>query len=114
MSLSEDERKEFEKELKKVETEGNKDIAIAAFTTLVEELEKRSVERSPTMTGLRLLAGQDPKYHRRTSSDDSSLSRLHGQARQLVLHAEVKKAYKQFWPAVEESLDIRDRPRSTV
>ncbi len=25
------------------------------------------------------------------------------------LHSEVKKAYKQFWPAVEESLDIRDR-----
>ena len=39
MSLSEEERKEFEKELKRVETEGNKEIA-ESFAVFAEELEK--------------------------------------------------------------------------
>ena len=40
MSLSEDERKKFEKELKEAESEGNKRIA-QVFGAMVEELEKR-------------------------------------------------------------------------
>ncbi|MFO0924492.1 MAG: DNA-directed RNA polymerase subunit beta [Pirellulales bacterium] len=106
MSLSEDERKEFEKELKRIETEGNREIAIT-FSTMIEELEKAIGGKITDDDGTPLSGGQDPKYLAE-KAQTFNLSRLLNKL-DAGLHAEVRKAYKQFWPAVEEALDIRDR-----
>ncbi len=106
MSLSEDERKEFEKELKRIETEGNRDIA-ATFTILVEEMEKAIGGKITDDDGTPLSSGQDPKYLAE-KAQTFNLSRLLNKL-DSSHHAELKKTYKQFWPAVEEALDSRDR-----
>ncbi len=106
MSLSEEERKEFEKELKRVESEGNKDIS-TAFASFAEEVEKVIGGKLTDDDGTPLTGGQDPKFiaeKAQTFNLSRHLNRL-----DVGLHAEVKKVHKNLWPAVEESLDIRDR-----
>ena len=61
MSLSEDERKKFEKELKDAETEGNKAIA-KVFGTMVEEMEKVVGRVLTDEDGTPLVRDQDPKF----------------------------------------------------
>ncbi|MFN9851690.1 MAG: DNA-directed RNA polymerase subunit beta, partial [Planctomycetota bacterium] len=106
MSLSEDERKEFEKELKRVESEGNKEIS-TAFAAFAEELEKAIGGKLTDEDGTPLTGGQDPKYIAE-KAQTFNLSRLLNRL-DAGLHGEVKKVYKNLWPAVEEALDIRDR-----
>jgi DNA-directed RNA polymerase subunit beta len=111
MSLSEEERKEFEKELKRVETEGNKEIAIT-FAAFAEELEKAIGGKLTDDDGTPLTGGQDPKYIAE-KAQTFNLSRLMNRL-DVGLHAEVKKVYKNLWPAVEETLDIRDRQLNSM
>ncbi len=61
MSLSEDERKAFEKELKEVEGSGNAEIA-STFEQLVRELEEVAGTKLKDSTGTPLADGQDPKF----------------------------------------------------
>jgi DNA-directed RNA polymerase subunit beta len=111
MSLSEEERKEFEKELKRVETEGNKEIA-ESFAVFAEELEKSIGGKLTDDDGTPLTGGQDPKYIAE-KAQTFNLSRLINRL-DAGLHAEVKKVYKNFWPAVEETLDVRDRQLNSM
>ena len=111
MSLSEEERKEFEKELKRVETEGNKEIS-TAFAAFAEELEKAIGGKLTDDDGTPLTGGQDPKYIAE-KAQTFNLSRLINRL-DAGLHAEVKKVYKNLWPAVEETLDIRDRQLNSM
>ncbi|MFO0012530.1 MAG: DNA-directed RNA polymerase subunit beta [Planctomycetota bacterium] len=106
MSLSEDERKEFEKELKRVESEGNKDIS-TAFAAFAEEVEKAIGGKLTDEDGTPLTGGQDPKYIAE-KAQTFNLSRLLNRL-DAGLHNEVKKVHRNLWPAVEETLDIRDR-----
>jgi DNA-directed RNA polymerase subunit beta len=106
MSLSEEERKIFERDLKQIETEGNKEIA-NAFATFAEEVEKSIGGKLTDEDGTPLTGGQDPKYIAE-KAQTFNLSRLLNRL-DAGLHAEVKKVYKNLWPAVEESLDQRDR-----
>ncbi|MFM7931127.1 MAG: DNA-directed RNA polymerase subunit beta, partial [Pirellula sp.] len=106
MSLTEEERKNFERELKQVETEGNKEIA-NAFVAFAEEIEKAIGGKLTDEDGTPLTGGQDPKYiaeKAQTFNLSRLLNRLDG-----GLHAEVKKVHKNQWPTVEEALDLRDR-----
>ena len=111
MSLSEEERKEFEKELKRVETEGNKEIA-ESFAAFAEELEKSIGGKLTDDDGTPLTGGQDPKYIAE-KAQTFNLSRLINRL-DAGLHAEVKKVYKNLWPAVEETLDVRDRQLNSM
>ena len=61
MSLSEDERKKFEKELKEAETEGNKRIA-EVFGAMVDELEGVIGKTLTDEDGTPLAKDQDPKF----------------------------------------------------
>lgn len=106
MSLSEEERKAFERDLKQVESEGNKDIS-NAFVAFAEELERAIGGKLTDEDGTPLTGGQDPKYIAE-KAQTFNLSRLLNRL-DAGLHAEVKKVYKNLWPAVEEALDIRDR-----
>ena len=106
MSLSDDERKVFEKDLKQVESEGNAEIS-QTFGVLVEEIEKVIGSKLTDDDGTPLSGGQDPKYIAERAST-FNLSRLINKLADKH-HAEIRKVHKQFWPAVEESVDKRDR-----
>jgi DNA-directed RNA polymerase subunit beta len=111
MSLTEEERKNFERELKLVETEGNKDIA-TAFVVFAEELEKAIGGKLTDEDGTPLTGGQDPKYISE-KAQTFNLSRLLNRL-DAGLHAEVKKVHKNMWPSVEEALDLRDRRTNSM
>ncbi len=111
MSLSDDERKVFEKQLKDIETTGNNAIA-ATFASFVDETEKALGVKLKDDDGSPLSGGQDPKYiaeHAQTFN----LSRLMNKLDEKH-HAELRKAHKQFWPAVEEAIDDRDRKLNSM
>ncbi len=106
MSLTEDERKEFDKQLKTIETEGNREIAVA-FSAFADELEKAIGGKFTDEDGTPLTGGQDPKFLSEKALT-FNLSRLLNRLDE-GLHAEVRKVHKALWPAVETALDIRDR-----
>ena len=112
MSLSEDERKKFEKELKDAETEGNKWIA-QAFGTLVEELEGVIGKTLTDDDGTPLAKDQDAKFvaERATSFQ---LRRYTEKLRSEDKIAEAEKIYKQHWPNVEQAIDDRDRKLNSM
>ncbi len=112
MSLSEDERKKFEKELKDAETEGNKWIA-QAFGTLVEELEGVIGKTLTDEDGTPLAKDQDAKFvaERATSFQ---LRRYTEKLRSEDKIAEAEKIYKQHWPNVEQAIDDRDRKLNSM
>jgi len=105
MSLSEDERKAFEKSLKEAETEGNRRVA-DAFTALIEETEGVLQRQLTDEDGTPLVHDQDPKIvaQRAQSFNPESIDIRSPQRK-----SEVTKLYKNLWPAVENAMDERDR-----
>lgn len=105
MSLSEEERKKFEKELKDAETEGNSAIA-TAFGALVEEIQKVLQKKLTDEEGNSLIEGQDPKF----VVEQAARFKLDSlDIRSPQRKADVEKLYKTMWPAVEAATDARDR-----
>lgn len=111
MSLSDDERKVFEKELKEIEGEGNAEIS-SAFTAFVEELEKVMGSKLTDDDGTPVAGDQDPKFVAE-NAQTFNLSRLINKLDEKY-HADVRKVYKQYWPAVEETIDNRDRKLNSM
>jgi DNA-directed RNA polymerase subunit beta len=101
MSLTEDERKEFEKELKRIETEGNADIS-KAFSGMIEEMEKAAGAKLTDSDGTPFAGGQDPKFVAE-QAQTFNLSRLLNRL-DAGHHSELRRIYKDFWPAVEFAL----------
>jgi DNA-directed RNA polymerase subunit beta len=110
MSLSEDERKAFERSLKDAEKSGNDKIA-AAFTALATEIEKILGKKLTDEDGNELIHNQEPQFvadqavnfkvdNLDIRSDDRKKS--------------VQQAYKQLWPDVEEAIDQRDRTLNSM
>ncbi|WP_254511150.1 DNA-directed RNA polymerase subunit beta [Anatilimnocola floriformis] len=112
MSLSEDERKKFEKELKDAETEGNKWVS-QAFTTLVEELEGIIGKTLTDEDGTPLAKDQDPKFIAEKAAN-FRLSVHTSKMRSEDKIAEAEKAYKVHWPNVELATDNRDRKLNSM
>jgi DNA-directed RNA polymerase subunit beta len=106
MSLSDDERKVFEKELKEIEGEGNAEIS-ATFTAFVGELESVIGSKLTDDDGTPLAGEQDPKFVAE-NAQTFNLSRLINKLDEKY-HADVRKVYKQHWTTVEEAIDTRDR-----
>ncbi|MEM9353228.1 MAG: DNA-directed RNA polymerase subunit beta [Planctomycetota bacterium] len=105
MSLSEDERKAFEKSLKDAEKDGNTAIA-EQFTKLVEEIEVVLQKKLTDDDGNELIHNQEPQF----IADQAVMFRLDGlDIRSEQRQKDVEKAYKTFWPSVEEAIDARDR-----
>ncbi|HEY2415690.1 MAG TPA: DNA-directed RNA polymerase subunit beta [Pirellulaceae bacterium] len=107
MSLSEDERKKFEKELKEAESEGNKRIS-TAFGALVEELEGAIGKTLADEDGTPLSKGQDPKFVAEKARNFKLQPHI-GKMRSEDKIEEAEKIYKQHWPTVEEAIDATDR-----
>jgi DNA-directed RNA polymerase subunit beta len=111
MSLSDDERKLFEKELKEVELVGNTEIA-ATFNVFVAEMEAVLGAKITDDDGTPLAGEQDPKFiaeNAQTFNLSRLLNRLDAKH-----HAELKRVFKQSWPKVEESIDERDRKLNSM
>ncbi len=105
-SLSEEERRLYDKQLKEVEQEGNAEIA-RAFLAFASELESATGVKLADEEGTPVTGDQDPRFIAE-QAQVFNLSRLLNKLDE-NLHADVRKVYKQMWPAVEEALDSRDR-----
>jgi len=105
MSLSEDERREFQQRLKDAENEGDLRIA-EAFIPLVAELEKALGKPLPAADGGHLVRDQDHKVvaERARGFDAEKL-----ETRSPERKAAVERAMKTLWPAVEQEIDARER-----
>jgi DNA-directed RNA polymerase subunit beta len=105
MSLSEEERKEFEKTLKDAEVEGNAAIA-ETFGHLVQRIEEVLKKKLTDEDGNPLVEGQEHRYvaeqAQRFRTDVLDI-------RSAQRKAEVEKVYRELWPAVEAAIDARDR-----
>jgi DNA-directed RNA polymerase subunit beta len=112
MSLSEDERKLFEKELKDAETEGNKWIA-QAFGTMVEELEGVIGKSLTDEDGTPLAKDQDPKFVAERAAN-FHLKRYTDKLRSEDKISDAEKIYKQHWANVEQAMDNRDRKLNSM
>jgi DNA-directed RNA polymerase subunit beta len=105
MSLSEDERKKFEKELKEAETTGNARIA-ETFGEMVGEMEKILGRALTDEEGTALVRDQEPKF----VAEKATIFKLESiDIRSPQRKADVEKTYKTMWPAVEAAIDARDR-----
>ena len=105
MSLTDDERKLFEKELKEAEKEGNEQIA-AAFTELATEIESVLQKKLTDVDDNEIIHGQEPQF----VADQATVFRLDSiEIRSPERKKSVEKIYRQLWPKVEEVIDARDR-----
>ena len=111
MSLSDDERKVFEKDLKEIESEGNAEIS-TTFTHFVQQIEAAIGSKLTDDDGTPLGGEQDPKFVAE-NAQTFNLSRLINKLDEKH-HTEVRKVYKAHWPAVEEAIDSRDRKLNSM
>jgi len=107
MSLSEDERKLFEKELKEAETEGNTRVA-EAFGAMIAEMEEVLGRTLTDEDATPLVRDQDPKYVAERAQA-FRLDSITGSMRSADKIASVEVVYKSSWEIVEKAIDSRDR-----
>jgi DNA-directed RNA polymerase subunit beta len=110
MSLSEDERKTFEKALKEAENEGNAKIA-AAFGAMVTEMESILQRPLTDEDGTPLVRDQESRFVAERALQ-FKLEAL--DIRSPQRKADVEKAHKNLWPAVEAAIDDRDRKLNSM
>ena len=112
MSLTEDERKKFEKELKDTETDGNKAIA-TAFGAMVEELEGIIGKALTDEDGTPLAKDQDPRFVAERAAN-FQLKRYTEKLRSEDKIADAEKVFKTNWASVELAIDERDRKLNSM
>jgi DNA-directed RNA polymerase subunit beta len=105
MSLGEDERKKFEKELKEAEAAGNAKIA-EAFGAMIGEMETTLGRHLTDEEGTALVRDQE---HRFVAEKATTFKLESIDIRSPQRKADVEKTYKTMWPAVEAAIDDRDR-----
>jgi len=105
MSLSEEERREFQKQLKEAESEGNLRIA-EVFGAFVKEIEGVLQKPLNAADGSPLVRNQDHKVVAERAAafklDDLDI-------RSPERKTAVEKLFKTLWPTVEDAIDRRER-----
>ena len=105
MSLSEEERREFEKQLKEAENEGNLRVA-EAFGAMVAEIEKVLQKPLTAPDGGPLVRNQDHKV----VAERAAAFKLDAlDIRSPQRKVDIEKLVKTMWPAVEDAIDARER-----
>ncbi len=105
MSLTEEERKQFEDDLKEAEAQGNEGIA-KAFGDMIVQMEEVLKKKLTDDDGTLLVQDQDHRY----VAQQAQQFRLESlDVRSPQRKADVEKIYKNAWPAVEAAIDARDR-----
>jgi len=112
MSLSEDERKKFEKELKDVESEGNKRIS-EVFAVMIGAMEHALGRTLADDDGTPLVRDQDPKYVAERAQQ-FRLEAITANMRSEELISRVNHIYKEQWAGVEAAIDDRDRKLNSM
>jgi DNA-directed RNA polymerase subunit beta len=105
MSLSEDERREFQKQLKAAESEGNLRIA-EAFGALVSEIEGVLQKPLAAADGSPLVRNQD---HKVVAERALAFKLEELDIRSPERKSAVEKIHKTLWPTVEEAIDAKER-----
>jgi DNA-directed RNA polymerase subunit beta len=110
MSLTEDQRKEFERSLKAAEKEGNERIA-SVFGELIAEVETIIGRKVTDDDGNPLVHDQDPAYiaERAQTFKIDAMDLRSPQKKK-----DAERVYKQLWPNVEEAIDARDRKLNSM
>jgi DNA-directed RNA polymerase subunit beta len=110
MSLSEEERKAFEKELKEVETKGNEKIA-ELFRSFIVEFEESLGRQLKDKEGRGLgkekedkVVAEQAEQFRFDSVDIRSAQKIDN----------AREVYRRHWPKVEAALDERDRALNSL
>ncbi len=112
MSLSEEERKVFEKDLKEAETEGNKSVS-ERFCEMIEEMQKVASKAITDEDGTPLNGDQDPKFLAERAAQ-FRLSWITANMRSEAKIQEIEGVYKNYWPEVEQVIDGRDRKLNSM
>jgi len=112
MSLSDDERKKFEKDLKDVETDGNKKIS-DLFAVMIGEMEKSLGRPITDEDGTPLVRDQDTRFVAERAQQ-FRLQSVTSSMRSENLIAEVEGIYRNRWPEVELAIDLRDRKLNSM
>ena len=112
MSLSEEERKTFEKDLKQIETQGNEAIA-RVFGAMIGEIEKVVDRVLMDEDNVPLVRDQDPKFVVE-KAQNFRLTTITDKMRSEEKKAELQRLYKQMWPDVENAIDDRDRKLNSM
>ncbi len=107
MSLSDEERKVFEKDLKAAETEGNEQVA-RAFGDMVEAMEKIIGKTITDEDGTPMTRDQNPKFIAEKAAV-FRLSSIVSSLRSEERITQLEQMHTEMWPAVEAAIDERDR-----
>ena len=107
MSLSEEERKVFEKDLKAAEADGNEEIA-RVFGEMIEQMEDVVGKTLTDEDETPLVKNQDPKFVAEKAVN-FRLPSVIGNMKSDAKIKEVEGIYKEQWSAVEKVIDARDR-----
>ena len=110
MSLSEEERKTFEKTLKEIESRGNARIA-ETFTQMLEEISEIIGRPVTAEDGTPLSADQDTKFLSEIAPRFNVAS-LNLRSEQKI--EAVNKVYKTHAPVIEAAIDQRDRELNSM
>jgi DNA-directed RNA polymerase subunit beta len=105
MSLSEEERREFEKQLKEAENIGNAHVA-EVFAAMVTEIEKVLQKPMTAADGSPLVRNQD---HKVVAERAAAFKLEDLDLRSPQRKADIEKLHKTMWPAVDAAIDARDR-----
>ncbi len=114
MSLSEEERKEFENSLNEAEAKGNAKVA-NAFGELVRQSEGVAKKKLTDEDGNHLFEGQDHRYvaeQARQLNVERFIERL--DVRSAARKAEVEKIARNLWPNVEAAIDAKERQLNSM
>ena len=112
LSLSEEERKAFDKDVKDAETEGNSNI-FDQFSVMISEMEGALGRTLSDEDGAPLVRDRDPKSVAELASN-FRLESITGSMRSEDLIKEVEGIYKTRWPEVEAAIDARDRTLNSM
>jgi DNA-directed RNA polymerase subunit beta len=110
MSLAEDDRKRFEKELKEVEAVGNSRIS-EVFISMVQEMQEVVGRPLTDQDGTPLSDDQDPKFLTEVASR-FDIAWLNLRSQQKI--DAVQKIFKAQKPLIEEAIDARDRQLNSM
>ncbi len=112
MSLSDDERKAFEKELKETEVHGNDEIA-QVFGAMIAEMETVVGRTLTDDDGTPLAGDQDPKYVAERAQQ-FQLDHVTAKMRSEEKIADLRRIHKVQWTEIEAAIDARDRKLNSM
>ncbi|MBY0587769.1 DNA-directed RNA polymerase subunit beta [bacterium] len=110
MSLSEEERKAFEKELKEVETTGNAKIS-ESFRAFITEFEESLGRQLKDKEGRGLAKEKEDKVTAE-QAEQFRFDSIDIRSAQKIDNA--REVYRRHWPKVEAALDERDRALNSL